>query len=36
MTKEELTDHIANGKAEVGVILLENDFQILVGVDSLM
>ena len=34
MTKEELTDQIANGKAEVGVVLLENDFQILVGVDS--
>ena len=33
-TKEELTDQIANGKAEVGVVLLENDFQILVGVDS--
>ncbi|HEY4549770.1 MAG TPA: hypothetical protein VIG98_05785 [Bacillus sp. (in: firmicutes)] len=34
MTKEELTDQVANGKAEVGAILLENDFQILVGVDS--
>ncbi len=34
MTKEELTEQISNGKAEVGVILLEDDFQILVGVDS--
>ena len=34
MTKEELTEQISNGKAEVGVILLKDDFQILVGVDS--
>ncbi|MCQ6275026.1 ABC transporter permease [Bacillus sp. V3B] len=34
MTEEELTEQIANGKAEVGVKLQENDFQLLVGVDS--
>ena len=34
MTKKELTDQIANGKAEVGVILQEDDFQIMVGVDT--
>ena len=34
MTEEELTEQISNGKAEVGVILLEDDFQIIVGVDS--
>ena len=33
MTKEELTEQISNGKADVGVILLKDDFQILVGVD---
>ncbi len=34
MSKEELTEQIENGKAEVGVILQENNFQIHVGVDS--
>lgn len=34
MTEEELTEQIANGKAEVGVRLEDDDFQIIVGVDS--
>lgn len=34
MTEEELTEQIANGKAEVGVKLQEDDFQVIVGVDS--
>ena len=34
MSKEELTDQIENGKAEVGVIFQEDDFQIMVGVDT--
>ena len=32
--KRGINTQISNGKAEVGVILLEDDFQILVGVDS--
>jgi ABC-2 type transport system permease protein len=35
MTEDELTEQLSNGKAEVGVKLLENDFQVIVGIDSI-
>ena len=34
ISKDELTDRIENGKAEVGVIFREDDFQMMVGVDT--
>ena len=34
MTEKEIKEMLAVGKAEVGVILQENEFQIIVGVDS--
>ena len=34
MTEEELKDEISNGRAEMGVILLEDDYRFIVGVDS--
>lgn len=34
MTEDELKDEIANGRAEIGVILLEHDYRFIVGVDS--
>lgn len=35
MSEKEMTDQIADGKAEMGVKLEENDFQLLTGVESL-
>ncbi|WP_047979824.1 ABC transporter permease [Ornithinibacillus contaminans] len=34
MSEEEVNEQVSAGKAEVGVILHENDFQVIVGVDS--
>lgn len=34
MKKEEMLKHLKNGKAEVGVILKEENYQVIVGVDS--
>ncbi|OZU87842.1 multidrug ABC transporter permease [Virgibacillus indicus] len=34
ISEEEMKEQISNGKAEAGAILSENDFQIIVGVDS--
>ncbi|PAV29775.1 multidrug ABC transporter permease [Virgibacillus profundi] len=34
ISEEEMTEQVSNGKAEVGVLLQEDDFQLLVGVDS--
>ncbi|UJL47501.1 ABC transporter permease [Virgibacillus sp. NKC19-16] len=34
MTEDELVEEVSNGRAELGVILQKNNFQIIVGVDS--
>lgn len=34
-SEDEMMEQISNGKAEIGVKLLENDFQMVVGVDSI-